>query len=766
MGLSDPTAALLAHMARNGFRPRNIIWDGEPHRFPGRNQKRGSNGWYVAFPDQLGAVYGDWRDDPDKYHWRADGAALSRDRLTGAHQAARAEHEERQKRLEARRAEKQAAVAAECQRKWDAADMHLPENFPYLKNKGFTTVPAVRFADKNGERHMIVPVYELGSKKIQSLQWIAANGTKRFHPGARAKGGRCPIFSEADSPDSKGRFYVCEGLATALSIHRATECPVVITFSAGNLKRVTLHYRRKYPDAELVVCADNDRYSANGKGKHNPGVTAARAAVKAAEAIAPQAITRMAVPDFESQEGNPTDFNDLDQREGPEAVLRWLEAGMAERANTRAPPPSDKLQLAGTSVADLKQALDHYGIEARFDLRGQAIRYRMTHPPGDYPTDTWIPIDDRLEAAVQEQIRSGCVNMSTNRPPGFIKSWSRLVNAILAERQVDPFEEYLASRPPWDGEPRLDRLLCDLFGADGNDLLVAWAGTYIFLGVVQRTKRPGCKLREIPVLIGPQRCGKSALLRNIFPGTHRDTWYGGDLNLADGAKRRVESTLRRALVELSEMVGAKRASMGALKSFLTLEDDGGTRLSYDRRPTNLPRRCAFVGTSNEPHILPADPTGNTRFVAITLNHGCHVEAFLNNEVTVDGMDDPCTVRDQLWAEALHLYTRGDRANLRRDLYHLQGEANLEATTRPEELQNAVADLDKSKRYTYREVATELQLLPIHARSGTADYSQLGRQRKNIREALTANGWQHKRIRRNRKLPYCWVHPDREAAGAA
>ena len=758
---SDATGSLLAHMASNGLRPKNIVWNDKPRRFPGRDQQRGGNGWYVAFPDQRGAVYGDWREPGVKYHWQLEGTEARGDQADGACRAARAEYEERRKRRAAQREANQAAAASECQRTWKEADKQVPADFPYLKKKGLTKAPMVRYAEKNGDGYMIVAMYALEDGKIQSLQWIASDGKKKFHSGARAKGGQCSIMREPFPENGKGRIYVCEGWTTGVSIHMATQDPVTIAFFAGNLKRVTVHYRKKYPNAELVVCADNDRYKANGAGKHNPGVTAARVAVRAAQAIASHATTRMAVPDFKNLDGNPTDFDDLRQSEGLGGVRKWLDPSRANSANTRAPPPSDTLLLDGASAKDLERALDHFGIEVRYDLRAHGVQYRMAEPPGNYPAATWIPIDDRLEAALQEQIQSGCVT-SQNRPLAFVRPWSRLINAIVVEHQVDPFEEYLESCPPWDGKERLDRLLCDLFQASDDDKLVQWGGRYIFLAVIQRTKRPGCKLREFPVIIGAQGCGKSALLRNIFPPDHRDTWYGPNLDLGGSEKVRVESLLRRALVELSELEGIKKTTLSALKSFLTREDDGSTRLSYDRRPSNLPRRCAFVGTSNDPHCLPADPTGNTRFVAITLKGGSPVEAFLNNEVTVDGMDDPCTVRDQLWAEALHRYSEGARANLPRALYTRQSEANLAATTRPAELQNAVAGLDKAGRYTYREVAEKLELIHIR-HDGTKDFSQLGRQHKRIREAMLAEGWVFKRARRGGELPYCWVHPDREAA---
>ena len=447
----SPGAQLLAEMERHGLLPSSIIWDGEPHRFPGKGQKRGSSGWYVAFSDRRGAVYGDWREPDVKHHWQAE----SDEKLTGekrhaAHQAARAQFEEERKRREEKQKEKQAAAAHECEQIWKGATQSGVRDFPYVARKQLPKAPGARLAKKNGAEFLVVPVFDPESNTLVSLLWIAADGSKKYHPGGRTKG--CCFEVGASAFETDKTLYICEGWATAVSVHLTTKCAVVIAFSAGNLKRVTVHFRKKYPEATINVCADNDRYSANGKGKHNPGVTAARAAVKAAREAVPGAKTDIAIPDFESLDGKSTDFDDLRQREGLDAVRRWLNPKLAEKADTRAPLPTGKLHLNGSTAEDLRQAFEHFGIEVQFDLRGQAPQFRLSHPLGDYPLATWITPEDRLEAALQELITTKCVNTKTRKAPGFIRGWQRRVNAIVAERQVDPFEEFLNSIPEWDGK--------------------------------------------------------------------------------------------------------------------------------------------------------------------------------------------------------------------------------------------------------------------------------------------------------------------------
>ena len=234
--------------------------------------------------------------------------------------------------------------------------------------------------------------------------------------------------------------------------------------------------------------------------------------------------------------------------------------------------------------------------------------------------------------------------------------WSDCLNAILRYHEVDPFKEWLEYYlPDWDGENRLDPMLAKLFHADPDELS-AWAGRYLCLGCVQRTYEPGCQLDEIPVLIGPQGIGKTSLLTSLVPpempnlytpGLRWDTW----------PERQVEATRQRAIVEVSEMAGRSRAEVEHIKAFVTTRDDGAIRLPYARTPEPMPRRFIIVATTNNKHDLPNDPSGNRRFVPIVLSKGSNIEEWMR------------IVRNQLWAEALHEYRSGKRANLPRVLHN-------------------------------------------------------------------------------------------------
>ncbi|MCZ7655394.1 MAG: toprim domain-containing protein [Rhodocyclaceae bacterium] len=127
---------------------------------------------------------------------------------------------------------------------------------------------------------------------------------------------------------------MAEGYATGASLHEATGHAVAVAFDCGNLKPVAEALRAKYPEARLIVCADNDQFT-----EGNPGVTKGREAVEAAGA-------GLAVPEFADLAGEPTDFNDLAQREGGAKVREAIHAALEALGMPRYHPPPESRAAA------------------------------------------------------------------------------------------------------------------------------------------------------------------------------------------------------------------------------------------------------------------------------------------------------------------------------------------------------------------------------------------------------------------------------------
>lgn len=149
---------------------------------------------------------------------------------------------------------------------------------------------------------LLVPVRDT-SGTVHSLQTITAAGEKRFMAGGRVHG----CYHSVGRPAVA--IVVCEGMATAHSVHAATGLAVAAAFSASNLAPVAQALRRKFPALPIVLAADDDHCT-----EGNPGLTAARAAALAVGGL-------VSIPSFPA--GRPrkaTDFNDLFSLAGAGAV--------------------------------------------------------------------------------------------------------------------------------------------------------------------------------------------------------------------------------------------------------------------------------------------------------------------------------------------------------------------------------------------------------------------------------------------------------------
>ena len=372
----------------------------------------------------------------------------------------------------------------------------------------------------------------------------------------------------------------------------------------------------------------------------------------------------------------------------------------------------------------LREVLVDFVIDCQFNVRTRRIEWAGLGAFDD--DERWKPITDRKLAELRERIARQYWWKSKVGPKPL--SWGRdafhdALNALVYHRERDPFMDWLDALPPWDGFARLEGTLCNMFECAWSPL-AEWASTYIFLGAVQRTYEPGCKLDEIPVLIGDQGLGKSALLREAVP-PELPNLYGDGLRWDARDKEQVEAVLGRALCEVPEMGGRRKAEIEHMKALITRQDDGVIRLAYARTPEPLPRRFIIVATTNNESDLPNDESGNRRFTPIVLRKGCNVEQWMAEE------------RVNLWAEALAMYHAGRRANLPRALFGMQREQAEEHRDRDELIETAVDGLHGDGPYTLSTIV------------GLLDMKDAAASQNRIARALRNAGWIPRRTKKER-----------------
>jgi putative DNA primase/helicase len=275
--VEPPEVQLRTAMQQAGIKPpKEIVFDGALHRFATGKKAGDLSGWYVAHGDKIPAgAFGDWREGVT-INWRAD---IGRE-LTVAEQMAHSRRLAEIKKIRERElAAKREDAADRADDIWSAAAL-ATDDHPYLLKKG------VKAHDLrvHGDGRLIAPVWVDGA--LTSLQFISGDGSKMFLTGGQIKGG----FHVIGNLREGRTVYLCEGVATGLTIHEATGEPVVMAFSAGNLLPAGLALRELLGvTTTIVVIADNDE---SGTGQ--------RDGAKAAEAIG----ARMVMPPVEGMDVN------------------------------------------------------------------------------------------------------------------------------------------------------------------------------------------------------------------------------------------------------------------------------------------------------------------------------------------------------------------------------------------------------------------------------------------------------------------------------
>jgi len=170
------------------------------------------------------------------------------------------------------------------------------------------------------------------------------------------------------------------------------------------------------------------------------------------------------------------------------------------------------------------------------------------------------------------------------------------------------------------------------------------------VAAIARIYRPGIKFDSILVLNGEQGMGKSTL----FAILGKD-WFSDSLSISDMKDKTAPEKLQGYwILEISELNGIKKVDVEVVKSFITRTDDK-YRHAYGTTVESHPRSCVIVGTTNSDGGFLRDITGNRRFWPV--------------DVTGRGKYHPweLTEVDQIWAEAIEYYHRGEELFLKGDV---------------------------------------------------------------------------------------------------
>jgi putative DNA primase/helicase len=649
-------------------------------------------------------------------------------------------------RAEAERRDERADRAANRARlQWDGA--RTTGSSPYLVRKGVKPEPkGFRFFT---DGTLLVPMIDYGTHEptLRGLQKIAPDGTKRFNRGT-AKEGTALVLGKVASG---APIIVAEGVATALSIREAFagDIAVAIAFDCGNLLPAARRIQARYPASPIVFAADDD-----WRTEGNPGRGCAEKAAQALQRA------KVALPHWDGpREPAWTDFNDLHASQGIAAVRAQLEVAIA--AASGAPPAaagerheasaggSESGTPGGAEPALLRDAKGRVvdcrenvyrilttdpawrGVIA-FDEFANRIVMRRPPPWGGAPGEWTEAVDARVGVWFVDALRFPIRSMDNIRAA---------VMLAADDAKFHPVRDYLGTLT-WDGTDRLDHWMVDCLACADSEY-VRLVSRFALLNMVARVYDPGCIMRAVPILEGPQERGKSTALA-ILGGE----WFS-DTPFRVGEKDASLQIQGVWVYEIGEMQQFNKAEAAAVKQFVSSRVDN-YRPPYGRRNVHVPRQTTFFGSINEAQYL-RDWTGGTRFWP--------VRTCATGDINLSMLEQ---VRDQLLAEAVQRFRAGERRHPSRE-----ESERLFAPEQEERMQEAPWEghiLDELERRTQESITVDEIITDI-----------LKIERGRITQTVTAEvgrilaraGWDCRRPgARGETRKRVWFRPPRRAGAEA
>lgn len=339
----------------------------------------------------------------------------------------------------------------------------------------------------------------------------------------------------------------------------------------------------------------------------------------------------------------------------PEGADYWKKKAMHSFARARegrikrdellgafpAPDPEAK----GDWRADMDVILDKDGNAKRLDASGRNLELILRNDP-HFATLRYNVMTRTVEAT-----EGPLANVPFNSIDTALHNWiqgheyrikmpraecfAQLLN-VARERRHDPVREYLLGLK-WDGTKRIANVLMERTSPRNvNKFLLPVMSRKFFISAVARGLQPGCQVDTVLVLTGRGGAGKTSFVR-VLGGD-----FAGNINLDVANKDSLMMLTGRWLVELDELSSAKRSDVEVFRGFITRTVDH-FRPPYERAVVAEPRRCVFIGTSNDSTPV-HDSEGWRRYWPVEVD-----------QIDLEWLADN---RDQLWAEAVVEFQAG------------------------------------------------------------------------------------------------------------
>lgn len=276
--------------------------------------------------------------------------------------------------------------------------------------------------------------------------------------------------------------------------------------------------------------------------------------------------------------------------------------------------------------------LNKFIVAKRYLSKNYLIRFNEVSLDFEYkPKHTDNPFKILNENNIFVELQENGLNISLPNLMAILKS-------DFVER-YDPITYYFENLPPWDGIDHIE-LLANHIKAKSqkefNHHFKKWLVRLVACATIDAYFN-----KQMLIFIEPeQNTGKTTFFRFLCPPSLSN--YIAE-NISTDKDSRI-ALAKNLIINQDELETMTKVDINGLKSLLS-KDKVNDRLPYDRKNSILPRRCSFVGSTNQFEFL-TDETGSVRWLCFEISG-------------IDWDYSKCINIDKVYAQAIHLLMRGN-----------------------------------------------------------------------------------------------------------
>ncbi len=283
----------------------------------------------------------------------------------------------------------------------------------------------------------------------------------------------------------------------------------------------------------------------------------------------------------------------------------------------------------------------------------------------------------------------------------------------------NPFTEYFNNLPTWDSKTDYISFLASFVKTTDRQRFDSHFKKWL-VRVVACALVDGIFNKQAFILVhDKQNSGKSTFCRFLCPPALQN--YIAE-NLSIDKDSRI-LLCRNILINLDELSTLSKVEINSLKSLFS-KDKINERLPYDRRNSILPRRCSFIGSTNQIEFL-NDETGSVRWLCFIIDE---IDWSYSEKVNID----------MVYSQAFHLFKSGFEYNLTQEEVKENDEYNkqFQIITSEKELINKFYRPGTKENHELFWTATDILLNLAHLTEGKVKLSSV-----NLGKALKMNGFE-------------------------